>query len=63
MGNITLQKEKLLVASLNQMEDLVSQFSFRAQLIEQDSTGAFSPVQCLASDTESTFHGFVKRRA
>ncbi len=52
-GNITLQQEKLLLASLNQMEDLVSQFNFSAQLLQQDSTGAFSPVQGLAPDTES----------
>ncbi len=52
-GNMTSQKEKLLLAALNEMTDLVSKFNFRAQHATKDSTGAFSPIQGFAPDTEA----------
>ena len=52
-GNTTAQYKKSLIASLEEMEELVSRFNFRGQTSPRDSIGAFSPVQGSAPDTES----------
>lgn len=53
-GNTTLQRDKLLAASLSVLEEMVSPFNLMAQQLPPDRVGAFAPVQGFAPDTKST---------
>ena len=52
-GNTTVQRQRLLLASLSTFDQMKSRFNFMVRQVPADSVGAFSPIQGIAPDTKS----------
>jgi len=52
-GNTTVQRQRLLLASLSTFDQMKSRFNFMVRQLPADSVGAFSPIQGIAPDTKS----------